>query len=124
MEESMVAWGDYDNDGDLDFFIAGAMRNGQSTTKIYQNIGNDRFSDINANLVGLRRGDGQWFDFDDDGDLDLLITGRETNNTRRTILYKNDNGSFSEFSTNLPDVDLSAVQLGRYATSTVTLQSI
>ena len=109
MEESMVDWGDFDNDGDLDFFIAGAMRNGVSTTKIYRNIGGDHFTEIGAGLVGLRRGDGQWFDFDDDGDLDLLLTGRETNNTRRTILYKNTNGSFSAFDTNLPDVDLSAI---------------
>ena len=109
MEESMVDWGDYDNDGDLDFFIAGAMSNGVSTTKIYKNIGGDHFTDIGAGLVGLRRGDGQWFDFDDDGDLDLLLTGRETNNTRRTIVYKNTNGSFAAFNTNLPGVDLSAV---------------
>jgi len=111
LEESMVAWGDYDGDGDLDFFIAGAGRNGVSTTRIYQNIGNDDFVNIGANLVGLRRGDGQWVDYDNDGDLDLMLTGRETNNTRRTLLYQNNGGSFLSVPTGLPGVDLSGIDL-------------
>ena len=109
MEESMADWGDYDGDGDLDFFIAGAMRNGQSTTKIYRNNGNDTFTDIGAGLVGLRRGAGQWVDYDNDGDQDLVLTGRQTDNTRRTIIYQNTNGSFSDIGANLPNVDLSGI---------------
>ena len=109
VEESMAAWGDYDGDGDLDFFIAGARRNGVSITSIYRNNGNDTFTDIKAGLVGLRRGDGQWVDYDNDGDQDLVLTGRQTDNTRRTIIYQNTNGSFSDIGANLPDVDLSGI---------------
>ena len=113
MRASNVDWGDYDSDGDLDFYIAGVLQNGTSTTKLYRNNGG-RFSEVYAGLKGLRRGDGQWSDYDRDGDLDLLLTGRDTQNKRWTILYKNDNGSFVEVDVLFPDVDLSAIDWGDF----------
>ena len=114
MKASMVDWGDFDGDGDLDFFIAGVGTDNLSITKVYRNNGGGKFSAIGAGLEGLRRGDGKWIDYDRDGDLDLLLTGRDTNDTRWSILYKNNNGSFSDSGINLPDVDLSAVTWADY----------
>ena len=37
-----LAWGDYDNDGDLDILFTGNV-SGVPTSKIYRNDGNNRF---------------------------------------------------------------------------------
>lgn len=69
-----VATEDYDNDGDLDFYlIAGES----GTNKLYQNQGNGSFIDV-AETAGVAiegvKGSGPVFaDFDGDGLLDLFI---------------------------------------------------
>ena len=40
---SSVAWGDYDNDGDLDILLSGWTAAGPYVTKIYRNEGSDIF---------------------------------------------------------------------------------
>lgn len=112
LSASFADWGDFDNDGDLDFFIAGVGTDGQSVTKIYRNNGSGSFSEVSHSMIGLRRGDGGWIDYDMDGDVDLLISGRDTRDNRWTILYLNDNGSFVDSGIALPQVDLSAVAWG------------
>src|SRR5262249_52431010 len=42
---SSVAWGDYDNDGKLDFLLTGAVGGGNYLSKVYHNEGNGSFSD-------------------------------------------------------------------------------
>jgi hypothetical protein len=68
-----LAWGDYDNDGDLDLALAG---NDGSTliSKIYRNDGGT-FTDISAGLTGVQSCSLAWGDYDNDGDLDLAIAG-------------------------------------------------
>ncbi|MCG3118998.1 MAG: hypothetical protein ALAOOOJD_01321 [bacterium] len=68
-------WGDFDNDGDLDVFVAEDNNNG-AANKFYQNNGNGTFTRILtapfttdiAPSWGATGGD-----FDNDGDLDLFI---------------------------------------------------
>ncbi len=74
-----VAWGDYDNDGDLDVLSSGAAVYPQET-KIYRNDGQGtgnqwQFTDINANFPSLRLTFHEWGDYDNDGDLDILLSG-------------------------------------------------
>ncbi len=115
LKAGMADWGDFDDDHKLDFFISGVGEDDVTISKIYRNTGKwsgpgaGIFEDIGANIKGLRRGDGKWVDYDRDGDLDLMLTGRDTNNTRWSILYQNNNGSFVDTWINFPDVDLSAV---------------
>ncbi len=109
-----AAWGDYDNDGDLDVLITGiGGRDGTNRddpsphiSKIYRND-NGTFIDINAQLVGVNNNDGTiWCDYDNDGDLDLFIGGatEEPNANSVSKIYRNDNGTFTDINAALPGV--------------------
>ena len=75
VNKSSAAWGDYDNDGDLDILLAGARAiPNNPVTKVYRNDSGS-FVDIAANLSGVSNGETAWGDYDNDGDLDFLLTG-------------------------------------------------
>ena len=95
LSNSCAAWGDYDNDGDLDFAIAGEP--GSTLPKIHI-MRNDAgtFTDTGAPLQGFSLGSVEWGDFDGDGDLDILIMGRDNQDSSRTRIYINNNGDFTD----------------------------
>jgi hypothetical protein len=70
-----VAVGDFDNDGYEDLFIASAGRN-----TLYHNNGNGTFTDvteqseIGAKPAGTLSIGAAWFDYDNDGLLDLVVS--------------------------------------------------
>jgi hypothetical protein len=80
---SGAAFGDYDNDGRPDLFlvnVSGLSRGAESraTNQLYHNEGGGRFTDVTAasGLGASMTGMGAAFaDFDDDGFLDLAVTG-------------------------------------------------
>lgn len=125
---SSVAWADYDKDGDLDLLLSGNTGSGPYVTAVYRND-NGTFININAGLTGIDNSSVAWGDYDNDGDPDILATGR-SNGSTKTWLYRNDNGTFISVSTSFPDVgsygsvcwgdidgdnDLDAVISGNYA---------
>ena len=69
-----VGWADYDNDGDLDLFVANF-----GASKLFRNDGQDSFTDVTAaSGVGDPDADHRtmgvaWGDYDNDGFLDLLV---------------------------------------------------
>ncbi|MCP4591871.1 MAG: CRTAC1 family protein [bacterium] len=66
-----AAWGDYDDDGDLDLYVTTFGAN-----VLYQNRGDGTFLDVtsSAGVQDTRFGAGcSWADFDRDGDLDLYV---------------------------------------------------
>ena len=71
-----AAAGDYDNDGDPDLLVTNAAAGEAPAATLYRNEEGRRFTDVTA-AAGLRaRGwatSAGFFDYDNDGDLDLLI---------------------------------------------------
>lgn len=89
-----VAWGDYDNDGDLDIALCGGDNSDTEHTQVFRNSGglNPSFTDAAlASLTALKWGSISWADYDKDGDLDLLVTGYSSQFGvgDRTKLYNN-----------------------------------
>ena len=85
---SSVAWGDYDSDGDPDLLLHG--HDGTAPmTRIYRNEGAGQFADIMGTFIGSHNGSVTWGDADQDGDLDVLITG-QTSAGRISAIYRND----------------------------------
>lgn len=88
-----VSWADYDNDGDLDVFVANYS--GQQAF-LYQNNGNGTFTDVasSAGILSGTNGVGvAWGDYDNDGDMDIFVG----NYGQAPFLYRNNgNGTFSD----------------------------
>jgi hypothetical protein len=69
-----AATGDFDNDGLADLFVAGVGAN-----TLYRNLGGGKFEDVTKAAGMARAGQGPWavaagwFDFDNDGLLDLFV---------------------------------------------------
>ncbi|MDY8134325.1 FG-GAP-like repeat-containing protein [Aquimarina sp. 2201CG5-10] len=116
--QSAVAWGDYDNDGDLDLLVSGKKSISASTdpiSTIYTNNNGTFTALATANLIGVQSGAVEWGDYDNDGDLDLLITGLDIGNTLISKIYTNTGGSFTELATaNLPGIAFGDVAWGDY----------
>ncbi|MFN2272298.1 MAG: FG-GAP repeat domain-containing protein [Anaerolineae bacterium] len=111
--EGSVAWGDYDDDGDLDILLAGYAGSG-SVTEVWRNDGGGTFTLASSAPTGVAQGDVAWGDYDDDGDLDILLAGH-TGSTLTTEVWRNEDGlTFTQAITALTGIYDSNVAWGDY----------
>jgi hypothetical protein len=89
------SWGDYDNDGDFDVFLA----NDQGNDALFRNDGNDTFVEVTGDPVVTSGGNSfgsQWADIDNDADLDLFVTNAFWGGPWRNFLFRNNgDGTFT-----------------------------
>jgi hypothetical protein len=91
VESSSVAWGDFNNDGRLDFVLTGLSNTG-GVAQVWRNTSNG-FTNVTASvapgLPAVYSGSVAWGDYDNDGRLDLLLTGNINQNARACQLWRN-----------------------------------
>jgi tetratricopeptide (TPR) repeat protein len=86
---SDVAWGDFDNDGLLDLYIAACYPNVPSF--LYRQFPKGKFTDVTW-LTGTRATDTwgcTWADYDNDGDLDLMLCDSKPHLFRNEMISNN-----------------------------------
>ncbi len=91
LDSRTAAWADYDNDGDLDLFVA----NYNEKNALYRNDGKGKLVRTQQPPFDTDSGastGASWGDFDNDGDLDLLVA----NDGQPNFLYRNDAGTFEK----------------------------
>jgi hypothetical protein len=117
-----VKWGDFDNDGDMDVLFAGILPGGTISTQVYENI--NGVLKVRDDIVLYPTGEtwfggSKWVDYNNDGLLDILISGRGSSVIvveRIMELYKNNgDGTFQKVQEeNFTDFAASSVDFGDY----------
>lgn len=111
-----VAWGDYDNDGDLDLLVMGLTATSQ-VSLVFTNHGSGVLTDSGVALPGLTSSYGAWGDYDNDGYLDLVLTG-DNGISPIAALYRNDGrGGFTNSGITLPGLASGAAAWADYENS-------
>ena len=106
-------WVDYDNDGDIDMFMAkcGGVSE-RRTNQLFRNNGNGSFTEVGG-AAGLddviQTWSSAWGDYDNDGDMDCFIGGY--NGTPHKMMRNNGDGSFTDItaSTGIADFTFSGI---------------
>ncbi|MEM1214431.1 MAG: FG-GAP-like repeat-containing protein [Bacteroidota bacterium] len=117
------AWGDADNDGDLDLFVTNGE--GSQPNEFYENLGDGRMlhrPDLLQKLAPVPSFGAAWGDYDGDGDLDLYVTNvfYQGRDAAANYLYRNDGNLLFTAITDLPiTTDLST----SYATAWIDLNN-
>ena len=103
---AFAVWGDFDNDGYPDI-LKSSLQTGRMAQVLHNNK-DGTFTDINAGLDPVADGSfGAWGDYDNDGYLDILLTGWDGygNNRLARVYHNNGNGTFTRAFTGLTGTD-------------------
>lgn len=113
-----VAWGDYNNDGWNDLLVCGKNNSQDPITLLYENNTGGSFAESGLSFTGLSQSSLAWCDLDLDLDLDFVIAGMDDVQNPRSIIYINDNATFSEMGAGLTDLKAATVAWGDYNNDT------
>lgn len=84
-----LSWADYDDDGDLDLFVA----NFDKENFLYENDGKGNFNPLTEGDLAMEKGGASkghtWGDYDNDTDLDLFIANGTYGPDMRNFLFLN-----------------------------------
>ena len=111
-----AAWIDYDGDNDLDLLRTGYIGYEVSTV-LFRNDGLTDwpgFDEVLTGLPGIADGGLEWGDFDNDGDLDLLLAGRNSNNAPTAAVFRNEYGEFTDVQAGLQGIWVGDISWGDY----------
>lgn len=89
-----VASGDYDNDGRLDIMVAGHNTKSLYCTELWRNT-ESGFVKVDTAISPLYEGQASWGDYDNDGRLDILLTGLAKSSAAVEI-WRNTGSSFEK----------------------------
>ena len=82
-------------------------------TALYRNNLDDTFTDIGAGLIGVSNGAVAWGDYNNDGHLDIALSGNSGSGLV-TRLYRNDIVTFTLIATSFVGIDFGALAWGDY----------
>jgi len=95
-------WGDYDNDGDLDIYVAHGNWAGWTMEGdvFFRNNGDGTFTDVTEE-AGLDKNTGDndhagFLDYDNDGNLDLYVYNSTDVDDRIALYHNNGDGTFTD----------------------------
>ena len=101
-----ASWGDVDNDGDFDVFLA----NDGANNALFYNDGEGNFTKATTDIVSNDGGNSfgsNFADIDNDGDLDLFVTNSFWGTMWNNFLYLNNgDGTFTKNTTDVTATDL------------------
>ncbi len=94
---------DYNNDGLLDIATAGRVDSWDWRVSVWRNDGNNEFTEIDLGIEGVRYTVVEWADYNNDGLMDLFVTGSIQNEIPSVLYILRNDGNDSFTNVNLPD---------------------
>ncbi len=111
-------WVDYDGDGDLDLMLTGVTAASGFETHMYRNDLEMGFTDIDTGLPEYAFSAFDWGDYDNDGDLDLVMSGGILSIfdflKPETDVFRNDGGQFTAIGAGIKPLLYGSVGWGDY----------
>jgi FG-GAP-like repeat len=105
------SWGDFNNDGYIDLFVANWTSGSPVKNYLYQNNGDGTFPKLTTNSIVTATGSfsgGVWGDFDNDGLLDLYVLEY---NGANSFYHNQGNGAFARIPASLTPMPASSVDV-------------
>lgn len=96
---------DYNNDGLLDIATAGRVDSWDWRVSVWKNEGDNEFTEIDLGIEGVRYTVVEWGDYNNDGFMDLFVTGSIQLEIPSVLYILRNNGDDTFTNINLPEND-------------------